>query len=228
MTNTKNKPSITKLDVDGLVKFTRALSNHIASPKNPEMWLCCLDNSLELSQSLSTNTDYDDDTISTLQDIVKLIETVIPLITDPTLKHLLIENEAKLREFFNKKAIALSNQPYGQENPSIQDILRKLANEITVERKNRELSSDWSKIANTVKNQYESMTGNYQFSDLDKWMEQSLKRYRERKEESEKRKLACEIKQTPELSYEADSEEYFRQKVLLPLASKLLKECKEL
>jgi hypothetical protein len=215
-----------KLTIDELLKFTNALSAHIASPRSPENWIICLDNSIELSQSLAFDNDYDEETLSMLKQILKLVKTALPQVTDATLKNLLMENQAKLIEFFNKKESELSNHPFGVENPDIQNIVRKLSEEITVPRANRELSSDWSKIANTVKNQYESMTGNYQFEDLDKWMEQSLQRYRQRKEESDKRRLIGEIKEVSELSYENNPQEYFRQRVLLPLASRLLKESK--
>lgn len=146
--------ALNQLCPEELSKYISLLQKHYRVQDN-ESFILAVDNAVSLSDNLDKlkgSESYTPNMVGPLQQILQLIDVVLPEISDKTLSALLTENKAKIEDFL--KDITPSTRPYDYGQYDYKTQGKKLAEEVKT-KPFRELSEDWKAIADNIKDYHE-------------------------------------------------------------------------
>ena len=231
--------AITALSNNDLAIYTKALKYYLLHPSDNEALFLCISNALELSQLDNLPKSKLEDISAILEEISNLIDSAQRTVTDPTLTALLRKNKVSITRYlgpnyqpkrdFRKEEIRKAINPnYPLETPQLAATVRKMASEAL---SNRESGEEWKSVAIGLTSDGNDKSRQLHDDAIDEIMNNGLINLRERQKEMDKflpqRELLRKYGKKTELSWEDNPEEYMRQKVMLPLADRLLKELKD-
>ena len=227
------------LSNDDLAIYGKALKYYLLHPNDNESLFLCISNALELSKLDKIPRSKLDDISAILEEISNLIDSAQRTVTDPTLTALLRKNKVSITRYlgpnyqpkrdFRKEEIRKAINPnYQLETPQLSATVRKMTNEAL---SNRESGEEWKSVAIGLISDGNDKSRQLHDDAIDEIMNNGLINLRERQKEMDKflpqRELLRKYGKKTELSWEDNPEEYMRQKVMLPLADRLLKELKD-
>jgi len=232
--------AIIDLDSGELSKFIDNLDFYLKSNDLTSLKMS-VDNCLELEESLNNLADsYTDNLVTNLYKIIDYIDKVLDVIPDRTLKALLSENKKQIESYLQRiekyddyakykqdkegdySYYEKVSSPYYKYSKYAKEKARQLAEDSKF-KPNTETPEGFRDIALSIRDGFDHVIPDER-PDLDYAFSEGLKRLRQRQEEYSK--FADKITKQ-ELSYENDPEKYLTEKVIKPLAGRILSEGKE-